>query len=89
MIYTQLDSLLCVFHQLLLATISLMGSEKTSVLKKEISVISKKLLGLMIFMQLLRHYCVNEVPRVSVRISGQIATPLQLQLSYEFRNKNP
>jgi len=45
MIYAQLESLLCVFHQLLLATISLMGSEKASVLKKEISVMSKKATG--------------------------------------------
>jgi hypothetical protein len=53
-------------------------------LKKEISVEIKKTnaLFLMLFMQFLRHYCMDQVQRVSVKISGEVTTPLQLQLSY-------
>jgi len=56
------------------------------VLKKESSVVSKKTnaLDLIIFMQFLRHYCMDQVQRVSVKISGQVTTPLQLKSSYGF-----
>jgi len=60
--------------QLPLTTISSIGSEKTSVLKKEISVEIKKtnVLFLMMLMQFLRHYCMDQVQRVPNAVSGQL-----------------
>jgi len=75
--------------QLPFTTISSIGSEKTSVLKKEISSEIKKTneMFLMMFMQFLRHYCMDQVQRVSVKISGQMTTPLQMKVSYDFYKK--